>query len=163
MPIKILKLFVVLLFVLLQACSGGDSKPYNRKYDPSRNPAADLKLAMADAQTGDRRILLILGGDWCHWCHVLEAFLKTNKEMNSLVGETFVVMKVNASPQNWNKEFLSGYQEINVYPYFIILNKNGRMIGSQDPSAFEEGGSYSVAAFKGFVKSYRKRDVNQAS
>ena len=36
-------------------------------YDPKRDPAADLKTAMAEAQRGGKRILLEVGGEWCPW------------------------------------------------------------------------------------------------
>jgi uncharacterized protein YyaL (SSP411 family) len=149
-------LFVVLL-VVLQACSGGDSRVYGRKYDPARNPAEDLKLAVADAQKENKRILLVVGGDWCKWCHVLDSFLKTNKEIKQPFNEVFIVMKVNMSPENRNQEFLAPFSETYTYPFFVILNKNGREIGAYNPGVLEDNNSYSVAGFKAFIEKFRPK------
>ena len=47
--------------------------------------AADAKVQVAKAgeraKHGDKRILLMFGGDWCGWCHKLHDLFKTNREV----------------------------------------------------------------------------------
>ena len=44
-------------------------------YDPDRDPFADVNEAVTIAKSEGKNILLIVGGDWCVWCDILEGYL----------------------------------------------------------------------------------------
>src|SRR5260370_18371011 len=58
-----------------QAAAHGASRyiPVTR-YDPKRNPSSDLAKALAEAKRTGRNVLLVVGGDWCDWCHLIVKF-----------------------------------------------------------------------------------------
>ena len=64
-------------------------------YDPSRNPANDLELAVSRATAEDKRILIQVGGDWCFWCHILDEYIKSEKEISVALDRDFLILKVN--------------------------------------------------------------------
>jgi hypothetical protein len=45
--------------------------PYTpvHQFDPARDPAEDIRAAIAEAQRTQKRIILYVGGPWCPFCH----------------------------------------------------------------------------------------------
>ena len=89
-------------------------------YDFNRDAVMDLNHAAKIAD--GKKILVIAGGEWCSWCHILNKFIHSNTEVSKLLYETFVVLKVNYSEENMNQEFFEKYPKIKGYPAFIILD-----------------------------------------
>ena len=79
-------LFSLVTFKNISA-KGDSVKIYSAvlKFDPSRNPAEDLKNAVVEAKRSDRRIILDVGGEWCIWCHRIDEFIENDKEVSSLI------------------------------------------------------------------------------
>ncbi|WOX06720.1 thioredoxin family protein [Microbulbifer pacificus] len=148
-------LVLVFAFFISLSASAFNDKPYNQNYDPKRDPFDDFRMAQQDAQEDGKLILIILGGNWCGWCHRLSAFIKKNESLKMDLEETFVVMKINVSGENNNADFLSHLPEPKGYPYFVIVNNEGKVIGAQNTSGIEEGKSYSVAKFSGFIDKWK--------
>ena len=148
-------LAVLLLMIALGANAAGDARPYNQGYDPARDPAADLQLAIADATAENKKILLKLGGDWCSWCLILDRFVANNDEVRQAYEQTFVTVKVNVSEDNMNEAFLASYPEAGGYPFLIILAASGKFIDTQDTGVLEDGRGYSAERFMAFVDRYR--------
>jgi thioredoxin-related protein len=156
-----INLFVLLLFCLavqtgITAQEKDDLGIYAavRKFDPSRNPAQDLKDAIVEAQKSNRRIILDVGGDWCIWCHRIDNFIDSSKDISSELHNHFIVVKVNYSPENTNEKFLSRYPKIPGYPHLFVLNKKGELIHSQDTGKLEKGKGYSKKKFMAFLKEW---------
>jgi thiol:disulfide interchange protein len=123
-------------------------------YDPARDPAADLAVAVERARASSRRILLEVGGEWCIWCHILERFLAEHDAVCEELEARFVVVKVNYSEENPNEEFLGRYPEIPGYPHFFVLDGDGALLHSQSTGELEEGRGYSVERFLAFLREW---------
>ncbi len=156
-----INLFIWLLFCLTIHCSiiaqGKDNLGIYAavtKFDPSRNPGQDLKDAVVEAQKSNRRIILDVGGDWCIWCHRIDNFIDSNKDVSSQLHNHFIVVKVNFSPENKNEKFLSNYPKIPGYPHFFVLSEKGKLIHSQDSGKLEKGKGYSKEKFIAFLKKW---------
>jgi len=121
------------------------------KFDPARVAADDLKNAIVKATAEDKRIILDVGGEWCGWCRLMDNFLIKNVELGKLRDDNFVWVKVNMSEENENKEFLAAYPEVKGYPHLFVLEKDGKLLYSQDTSALEDGKSYNLAKFTEFL------------
>jgi len=122
------------------------------KFDPTRDSEKDLADAIVKAKESGKYILLDVGGEWCIWCKRLDIFFYDNEELNKMLNDAFVVVKVNYSPENKNEKFLAKYPKIPGYPNFFILDKNGKFIQSQDTSALEDGkSSYNIDKLKAFL------------
>ena len=48
-------------------------------YDKAADANVQVARAGERAKHGDKRILLMFGGDWCGWCHKLHDLFKTNR------------------------------------------------------------------------------------
>ena len=128
-----------------------DVPVYAQWYDPARDPVADFKAAAGDAAKQDKLVLMILGGDWCSWCHRLDKFISSRPELNKRLHEQFVVMKVNFSEDNENEAFISTLPEFLGYPHFFIARADQTIIGAQNTGLLEDGESYSQEAIEAFL------------
>lgn len=127
------------------------------KFDPERNPEKDLQAAVVEAVKSDKKILLDVGGEWCIWCHILDSLYSQNKNLLNYLNENYIVTKVNFSPENRNEKFLSQFPEIEGYPHYFVLDKNGRMIHSQNTADLEDGKGYSVEKVLTFLKKWAEK------
>lgn len=124
------------------------------KYDPARNAELDLKDALAEASRTGKRILVKVGGEWCSWCHIMDAFFEKHSELLSLAEQNYVILKINYSEENPNAKLLSRYPAIEGYPHLFILDQEGKLLRSQETGQLEEGKSYSLGKFMTFLKEW---------
>lgn len=120
----------------------------NAQFDPARDPVADLATAKVEAQRGGKRIVLDVGGEWCSWCHLLDAFVEGDAEIRSFRDANYVWMKVNYSEDNENAAFLSQFPAIKGYPHLFVLDADGTLLHSQFTGELE--------ADKGQPKGYNR-------
>jgi thiol:disulfide interchange protein len=124
-------------------------------YDPSRDPAQDLANVVKQTTQNGKRILLVVGGEWCGWCHTLEAYVKGDPQVQSAWFD-YATIKVNYSRENENKSFLSQYPRIPGYPHIFVLDKDGKFLHSQGTAALESGSSYSKEKLLGFLEKWKR-------
>lgn len=125
-------------------------------YSPARDPEADLAAAVVRAQTDDKRILMILGGDWCVWCHILDRFVHADLQVHQALAQSFVILKVDVSPQNENEAFLRRFPAARGYPHFYVLDSDGEFLVSQDTRPLEQGRSYNAERLIAFARRWRR-------
>ncbi len=152
-------------FLLLAAFFGMSvfaqtGKVEREKFDPTRNPVEDLKVAVKQATELNKRIILDVGGEWCIWCHRIDEFIETTTEVKSAFHDAFVVLKVNFSPENKNEVFLSTFPKIEGYPHFFVLESDGKLLHSQNTGDLEAGKSYSKEKFLEFITTHKKPVTN---
>lgn len=129
--------------------------PYSTHYDPARDPFTDGRTAIVLAKASQRRILIEVGGDWCKWCHVLDKFIKSDKQIEHALHQTFVVLKVNVSDENSNEKFLSAFPKNLGYPHMYVANMDGKVIHSQDTGEFLSNLKYSKQKFLVFLQRWK--------
>ena len=74
--------------------AGGQDFYLVSDYDPRRDTEDLVSAAMARAAAENKRVLLVLGGDWCGWCKVLENEIDQSEELIDLLDRNYVVAKV---------------------------------------------------------------------
>ena len=117
--------------------SAQSTEQTHKKFDPKRDAQKDLQMAIAQAQKENKRILLDVGGEWCIWCHRLDSLFLMNDNLNNFLNTYYIVVKVNVSKENRNEKFLLKYPPIAGYPHLFVLNKNGKLLHSQDTGELE--------------------------
>lgn len=138
------------------ATAGGSASKYVpvHEYDPKRDPAKDVKDAIAEATLRNKRILVEVGGKWCSWCAYMDKFFEQNATMRDFRDSNFVTLKINWSPENKNEKFLSKYPKIGGYPHIFVLEKDGKLLHSQDSSQLEQAKGYSMQAMAKFLQEW---------
>jgi thioredoxin-related protein len=140
------------LWVLLTAAAPSRLPPAG--YDPSRDPAADLKAAIPQAQKEHKRILLEVGGEWCVYCRLLNKTIHENQQLLSRLESNFIVLKVNFSDEVKNEAFLSRYPKIPSYPHLFVLDADGKLLLSQTPDDFLKNDKYVADLVLAFVEKW---------
>jgi|SRR6185369_2095995 len=144
--------FSAVLWVLLTAAAPSRLPPAG--YDPSRDPAADLKAAISQAQKEHKRILLEVGGEWCVYCRLLNKTIHENQQLLSRLESNFIVLKVNFSDEVKNEAFLSRYPKIPSYPHLFVLDEDGKLLLSQTPDDFLKNDKYVADLMLAFVEKW---------
>jgi len=98
------------------------------RYDPDRDPFEDLEAAVNVAQAENKRILLVVGGNWCLPCIKLVRFWAETESIRERLVRNFVVLKVNYGPVNNNERFLSQFPETIGFPHIFVLESDGRTL-----------------------------------
>lgn len=128
-------------------------KPYNDK----ENAEAKITELVKQAQAENKNIILQAGGNWCIWCLRFNQFVQTTPELKSIVDDNYLYYHLNYSPENKNEKVFAKYDNPGAkfgYPVFVVLDKNGKMIHTQDSAVLEEGKGYSIEKVKAFFNEW---------
>ncbi len=137
--------------------AGGNRVP-NLGYDPGADPFDQYHQAIAQASAENKLVLIIAGGDWCHWCHVLSRFMNRNTDVEAELNDTFVVMKVYVGDENYNEFFFSQLPEARGAPHFWIISPQRNVLASQSTAMFEHGrNGYDKQEFLQFIAQWRQQ------
>jgi thioredoxin-related protein len=159
MKLKIMFVLFAFLFVSVNLFPQDKTKTEKEaavlpSFDPSRNAAKDIKDAVTEAKQTNKRIYVDVGGEWCIWCHRLDNFYETHKDLYSYLQKHYVFVKINYSKENKNEKVLSKYPKIEGYPHVFILNKYGKLLKSKDTGELEKGKGYDYNRVMTFLKKW---------
>jgi thioredoxin-related protein len=159
-------MFSLFLLIVVPLSAQTDTKDNDKykvitKFDPTRDASKDIIEAISEARKSNRRILLDVGGEWCIWCHRLDELFEIHQDLNKFLHDNFVVVKINFSKENENKEVLSKYPKVAGYPHFFVLNKNGKFLHSQNTGDLEEGKGHDKEKVLSFLKKWAPSKVKQ--
>jgi len=142
---------ILLIMLAVSGCARDDLG-----YDPAADPFAQLQDAQATAAAEDKLILIVAGGEWCIWCHYLDAFLDENPDVATPLKDMFVVVKAYVGEDNENDAFFSTMPEAAGYPHFWVLASDGTMLASEGTLPLEDGDkSYDKRKFTAFIDKWR--------
>jgi thioredoxin-related protein len=127
-------------------------------YDKSADATVQLAKAVERAKRGDKRILLMFGGDWCGWCHKLHSLFKTNREVAQVLSNEYVLVTIDlesphAAPLLKTCKDALSHEDLRKgvgYPFLAVLDSAGKVVTAQQTDVLEEGDHHDpkkVAAF----------------
>ena len=122
-----------------------------RVYDPGRDAAADIDRALATAAATGRRVLLIVGGDWCKDCRELDALFASDANLASLRDRHYVTVKVFVGSENRNERVLARYPKLNWVPTLIELDRGGHARRVVPTTQFHEADRLVPARVRAFL------------
>jgi hypothetical protein len=129
-------------------------------YDPKVDPFEQYHAAVERAAQEGKLVLVIAGGDWCSWCHVLNRFLEHNETVRRELEDTFVVMKVYVGEENYNKDFFDQLPAARGAPHFWIISPDKHVLASQPTGAFESGRrGYDEQEFLEFIARWKQHVI----
>jgi len=147
----------IALLAPLSAAATTEAQPLPYRFDPARDAARDLDIALRMARASRRRVLVEVGGEWCSWCHILDRFFAANPELKRIRDANFVWLRVNFSKENQNQAFLARWPKVAGYPHLFVLGADGRLLQSQDTAALEAGNDYDPGAVRAFLVRWSPR------
>lgn len=145
--------FLILLSVISAIAFGQETK---KLYDTSLDGMKQINEATAAAKTSGKHVLIQYGGNWCPWCIRFDAFSKADPEISKIIGDNYIPVKLNYSPENYNDaaNIYLGNPTRFGFPVFIILDGKGKVLHIQDSGLLEEGEGYSQKKVVGFFKNW---------
>jgi hypothetical protein len=120
-------LLAALVALPIAAIAANATSVLPRGYDATRDAAADIDRAMEAATASGRRVLLIVGGDWCKDCRDLDALFAADSSLAALRDRNYVTVKVFLGSENRNERVLARYPTISWVPTLIELRRDGRV------------------------------------
>ena len=134
---------------------------YQKPYNEAENAEVKIAELVKKAKKENKNIILQAGGNWCVWCLRFNTFVQTTPELKNVVDENYLYYHLNYSPKNKNEKIFAKYGnpgEKYGYPVFIVLDKNGKQIHTQESGSLEEGKGYSVEKVKAFFEAWKPKN-----
>ncbi len=131
-----------------------------KPYHPEENAEAKIAELTAQAKKENKNIMIQAGGNWCIWCLRFNNYVQTTPELKKLVDDNYIYYHLNFSPDNKNEKIFAKYGNPGDkygYPVFIVLDKDGKQIHTQDSSVLEEGKGYSLDKVKKFFEDWKPK------
>ena len=127
-------------------------------YDKAADAQVQVAKAVERAKRGDKRVLLMFGGDWCGWCHKLHDLFKANREVAQILSNEYELVTIdlespNAAPLLETCKQALSRDELHRgvgYPFLAVLDADGKVVVAQRTDVLEEGDHHDpkrVAAF----------------
>ena len=159
---KVMKALVLMTFALLSIAAHSVNvenlemslPEYSKVYNDKRDPFKDATAAIELAQLTQRNVLIEIGGNWCGWCHKMDAFLAKNPDIYQALHRNFVLLKINVSDSNENEKFMSSLPPVLGYPHMYVSTNKGKMMLSKDTAELLDDDNYSRTAWLTFIEQW---------
>ena len=112
------------------------------KFDPKRDAAQDLAVALQLAKAQGKRVLVDVGGEWCVVVPHHGPLLRRQRRRRARCAtRNYVWVKVNWSKENKNEALLSKWPKIDGYPHLFVLDADGRLaaLAGHEPARGRKG------------------------
>ena len=134
-------------------------------YDKAADAKVQLAKAGERAKHGDKRVLLMFGGDWCGWCHKLHDLFKTNREVAQVLSNEYELVTIdlespNATPLLKTCKDALGPDELRKgvgYPFLAVLEPDGKVVTAQRTDVLEEGEHHDPKRVASFLEKWKAR------
>lgn len=144
--------------LLVTGCAtmtGGDhvahAYPEARSYAVSEDAMADVDAALARAAETDKRVLLVMGANWCHDSRALAGWLESER-IGALVEQRYELVFVNIGmPQQGDGHNLGiarrfGLDDLPGTPNLLVLTAEGELVNGDTATTWRNAASRSEDA-----------------
>ena len=131
---------------------------YSQVYDDQRDPFKDAKAAISLANKTGRHVLIEVGGNWCGWCHKMDAFLLAHPDIYKMLHDNYVLLKINVSDSNENADFMKSLPPVQGYPHMYVASDQGTILLSKDTGELLENLEYSTKNWRAFLTKWQFKD-----
>lgn len=144
------------LALALAACattpeSAAPARPEARSYAVTADAMGDVDAALARAAANGKRVLVVLGANWCHDSTALAGWLETPR-FAGLVAERYELVFVNVGmPQTGDGHNLAvpqrfGLAEMKGTPALLVLTAEGKAVNLDTAASWRNAASRSEEA-----------------
>jgi thiol:disulfide interchange protein len=133
---------------------------YSKVYDDQRDPFKDANAALLLAKNTNRNVLIEIGGNWCTWCHKMDAFLLKNPQVYQELHSKYVLLKISVSDSNENDDFMDALPPVLGYPHMYVSTASGKMLLSKDTAELQDNNGYSTEYWLNFLQQWQLKEKN---
>jgi hypothetical protein len=123
-------------------------------YDPRLDVQMQILRAQLEAQRANKRLLLVVGGEWCGWCRVLDQTFQRNPALTELRDKIFIVLHVDVTDETGSECALRAYPKALGVPFIYVLDSAGKLLATEDTRDWEPGDGYDSYRIGGFLKKW---------
>jgi thiol-disulfide isomerase/thioredoxin len=124
-------------------------------YDDATDAECEVAAAVAVAKRDRKRVLLVLGANWCPWCRKLDATFQGDADVAARLAASFVVVHVSTGDRGSDvnakliRKYLPGAGLS--LPFLIVLDESGGVVERQDTGALEDGDHHDPQRIMAFL------------
>lgn len=150
--------------ILITAVSYSQDMTKFRLYKPEEDAEKAIEKAVDKAKDEKKHVFIQIGGNWCIWCARFNDFVTTDKSIDSLINDNYIVYHLNYSKENKNQELLKRYKfpQRFGYPVFLVLNGKGELLHTQSSWYLESGKSYDKEKVVAFFNDWSPKALDPA-
>ncbi len=141
---------------------GADDPPQKKEkpkiYDESADARADIAAAVAVAKKDHQRVLVMWGGNWCGWCHLLDGVLESDRTLSRTMLYEYKLVHVDIGKFDKNMDLaaeLGADPKKHGAPFLTVIDGDGKAIANQETSSLEEGDHHDPAKVKAFLETHQ--------
>ncbi len=160
---KRLAAMVVLgLFVVVGSAAAEGAATVKGPYDPAVDGWKQVQTVASRAATDGKRVLVVVGGNWCPWCRALDRLMTEDAALRTEVAAHYELVHLNYSKENKNPDAMArlGNPDKLGFPSFVVLSPRLAVLHTQDSGPFETGDSkkpgHDPAKLIAFLKRWEK-------
>jgi thiol-disulfide isomerase/thioredoxin len=133
--------------------------PEAKLYDAARDAKADVSAALARAKSANKRVILVMGANWCHDSKALAGWFESARFKAMLTPLYEIVYIDVGKPQRRegrNIEIAQGYgiKKIKGTPTVLILSPEGTLLNKKDAPTWRNAASRSEEAIFGYFAGF---------
>lgn len=145
---------MALLGLTISVATGCASR--GQAYDKSADGSRQIAAAAVTAQAEHKRVLVILGANWCPWSRRLHGLIVGDSAVRAAVGEGYVPVFLDVDgSHNRDVDLDFGEPTQNGIPAVAILDSHGHLLKTEDPAAWETRRGYDSRKVISFLTSQR--------
>ncbi|MGB3470433.1 MAG: thioredoxin family protein [Erythrobacter sp.] len=126
---------------VFQAVGGGHDYPESAAYDVTEDAGADVDAALARAGESGKRVMLVMGANWCHDSRALAGWLETPR-FAGLIDREYELVFVNVGmPQRGDGHNLAiakrfGLDDLPGTPNLLVLTADGELVNAKTATSW---------------------------
>ena len=139
------------------ASSGGAEAPAKPKrqpiYQTDGEGMARVEQALVRAEKENRRVLLMVGGNWCGWCYKLHDVFQEERAIRTLLGVEYELVMIDSQA---DKAVLEKWKiKPKGYPYLAVLDAAGTKLTEQETGSLEIGSKHDPKKVQAFLAKWK--------
>jgi len=99
--------FVLLSITVGSVAIAADAVKPAVPYDALLDGWKQVQGAAQKAESDGKRVLVIVGGNWCKWCRALDSLMVVNAELKGEIAAHYELVHLNWSKENKNAEAMA--------------------------------------------------------
>jgi thiol-disulfide isomerase/thioredoxin len=122
--------------------------PEARSYSASADATADVEAALARAAASGKRVLLVLGANWCHDSRALAGWLESPRFQALAYEVVFVDVGIPQTGEGRNLDIAErfGLAELTGTPALLVLTPEGKAVNLDTAASWRNAASRSEDA-----------------
>lgn len=132
-------------------------------YDESADGAAQVREAVARAARDNKRVLVMFGGNWCGWCHLLHEKIKTTAALSKLIRYEYEWVLVDIGRFDKNMKVAADFGadlKKNGVPFLVVLDDQGKVLTRQETGSLESGKEHDAAKVGDFLEHWKAEPLD---